>query len=87
MSNVSFIGDDVGKIKRTAYLHIITGSYHNYIIWLYNFDKILIPEMNTGQLCGIIRDKFMIPAIGFNQIKGVPFTATEIRNKITEVLK
>ncbi|MEO8150735.1 MAG: 2-oxoacid:acceptor oxidoreductase subunit alpha [Bacteroidia bacterium] len=54
---------------------------------LYNFEKVLIPEMNTGQLCGIIRDKFMVPAIGFNQIKGVPFTATEIRNKIAELLK
>ena len=53
---------------------------------LYNFDKVLIPEMNTGQLCGVIRDKFMVPAIGFNKIKGVPFTATEIRNKIVEVL-
>jgi 2-oxoglutarate ferredoxin oxidoreductase subunit alpha len=51
------------------------------------FDKVVIPEMNTGQLLGIIRNEFMVPAIGLNKIKGNPFSATEILNKITEVLQ
>ncbi len=54
---------------------------------LYNFDTILIPEMNTGQLCSIIRDKFMVPAIGLNKIKGMPFSTTEIFAKIEELAK
>jgi len=52
---------------------------------LYNYEKILIPEMNTGQLIKIIRDKYLVPAIGLNKIQGLPFSAGEIRNKITEL--
>lgn len=54
---------------------------------LYNYDKVLIPEMNTGQLIKIIRDKYLIPAIGLNKIQGMPFSATEVKNKIIELLK
>lgn len=54
---------------------------------LYNFDKVLIPEMNSGQLSKIIRDKFMIPAIGLNKIQGMPFASGEILAKIEEVSK
>lgn len=52
---------------------------------LFNFDKVLIPEMNTGQLSKIIRDKFMIPAIPMNKIQGVPFASGEIFAKIEEL--
>jgi 2-oxoglutarate ferredoxin oxidoreductase subunit alpha len=54
---------------------------------LYGFDKVLIPEMNTGQLIKIIRDKYLIPAVGLNKIKGLPFTAGEVKEKIVEMLK
>lgn len=53
---------------------------------LKNFDTVLIPEINNGQLLKIIRDKFLIPAIGLNKIKGLPFTTNEIRDKILELL-
>jgi len=49
---------------------------------LYNFDQVLIPEMNAGQLVKVIRDKFMIPAIPLNKIMGMPFTSGEIMEKI-----
>lgn len=49
---------------------------------LYSFDKIVIPEMNTGQLLSLIRAKYLVPAEGLNKIKGVPFTTTEILEKI-----
>ena len=54
---------------------------------LYNFEHILIPEMNSGQLIRIIRDKFLIPAKGLNKVQGMPFAAEEIYNKIEEILK
>lgn len=54
---------------------------------LYNFDKVLIPEMNSGQLIKIIRDKFLIPAIGLNKVQGLPFAAGEVKNKIIDLLK
>ena len=43
--------------------------------------------MNTGQLIKMIRDKYLVPAVGFNKIQGMPFTAEEILKKIEETLK
>lgn len=51
------------------------------------FDKVLIPEINNGQLIKIIRDKFLVDAKGLNKIKGMPFTSIEIKEKIVEMLK
>ena len=50
-----------------------------------HFDKVLIPEMNNGQLIRIIRDRFLIHATPFSKTKGIPFTAAEIKNKIAEI--
>jgi 2-oxoglutarate ferredoxin oxidoreductase subunit alpha len=47
-----------------------------------NFDRVLIPEINNGQLIKIIRDRFMVDAIGLNKIKGMPFSSEEIKTKI-----
>lgn len=52
---------------------------------LHGFDKVLIPEMNTGQLLQLIRAKYLIPAIGFNKIQGLPFDTDEIKNKVLEI--
>lgn len=54
---------------------------------LKNFEKVLIPEMNNGQFSKIIRDKFLVDVTGFNKIKGVPFSAGEIKKKIEELNK
>ncbi len=54
---------------------------------LSGFDQVLIPEMNTGQLRKLIREKFLLDAIGLNKIKGRPFTVTEIAQKIDRLLK
>ncbi len=54
---------------------------------LFNYEKVLIPEINNGQLIKVIRDKFLVPAIGFNRIKGVPITKTELKEKALEVLQ
>ena len=54
---------------------------------LKSFDKVLIPELNNGQLIKIIRDKYFIDAKGLNKIQGMPFTSEELKNKIIELLK
>ncbi len=53
---------------------------------LYNFEQVLIPEMNMGQLVKVIRDKYMVPAIALNKIQGMPFSAGEIFDKIESLL-
>jgi len=50
------------------------------------FDKVLIPELNNGQLVKIIRDKFLVDAKGFNKIMGIPFTKTELVDEIKKML-
>jgi 2-oxoglutarate ferredoxin oxidoreductase subunit alpha len=54
---------------------------------LYGYEKVLIPEMNMGQLLQLIRAEYLIPATGFSKMQGLPFTTTEIKQRITELLK
>lgn len=42
------------------------------------FDKVVIPEINNGQLVKVIRDKFLLPAIPFNKIQGTPIAHEEL---------
>jgi len=49
---------------------------------LANYEHVLIPEINNGQLIRVIRDKYFVPAIGLNKIQGLPFTSAEIQEKI-----
>ncbi len=53
---------------------------------LKSFKKVLIPEMNKGQMATLIRSTFLIDAIQFNKVKGQPFKVAEIANKIIDVL-
>jgi 2-oxoglutarate ferredoxin oxidoreductase subunit alpha len=54
---------------------------------LNQFEIILIPEMNSGQLLQLIRAKYLIPAVGFSKVQGLPFTTIELEEKISEILK
>jgi len=52
---------------------------------MHKFDKILIPEINNGQLIKLIRDKYLIDAIGFHKIKGTPITKNELKEEILKI--
>lgn len=54
---------------------------------LENYEHVLVPEINNGQLIKILNEKYAIRAIGLNKIKGLPFTKNEIKNKIVEIFK
>ncbi|HUZ60469.1 MAG TPA: 2-oxoacid:acceptor oxidoreductase subunit alpha [Hanamia sp.] len=51
-----------------------------------NFEKVLIPELNNGQLIKIIRDQYLVDAKGYNKIKGIPFTKQELVEEIKKML-
>ena len=53
---------------------------------LQRYKKILVPEMNMGQLVTILRAKYLVDAEGLNKIQGHPFKQAEIEAKIEEVL-
>jgi 2-oxoglutarate ferredoxin oxidoreductase subunit alpha len=53
---------------------------------LRRFDKILVPELNQGQLVRLLRSEFMVPAIGMNKVRGQPFLVEEICARIDDLL-
>ena len=50
------------------------------------YEKVLVPELNTGQLRLLIRNEFLIDAIGMNKVKGKPFAVSELVAAIEEQL-
>lgn len=52
---------------------------------LKNFKKVLIPELNSGQLRKLIRAEFLIDAVGFNKVQGKPFLIAELVEKIIQI--
>ncbi|RMF44134.1 MAG: 2-oxoglutarate ferredoxin oxidoreductase subunit alpha, partial [Planctomycetota bacterium] len=52
---------------------------------LHRYDKVLVPELNSGQLRLLLRGKFLVDAIGLNKIQGRPFAVSELRAKIEEL--
>jgi 2-oxoglutarate ferredoxin oxidoreductase subunit alpha len=54
---------------------------------LNRFKKVLIPELNSGQLLQLIRGTYLIEAIGLNKVQGQPFHVFELASKIDEILK
>ena len=53
---------------------------------LKRYKKVLVPEMNMGQLLMVLRAKYLIDARGLNKIQGKPFKQEEIENKIKEMI-
>jgi 2-oxoglutarate ferredoxin oxidoreductase subunit alpha len=50
------------------------------------YKKILVPELNMGQLLWLLRAKYLVDAVGLNKIQGRPFKQAELEQKIEEVL-
>ncbi len=50
------------------------------------FDKVLIPELNLGQLSKLLRAEYLVDAISYNKVQGKPFMVSEIISKIEELL-
>ena len=53
---------------------------------LKNFETILIPEINNGQLIKIIRDQYFVDAKRYNKIMGIPITKHELVETIEQYL-
>src|ERR1700754_731910 len=54
---------------------------------LKRYDRVVIPEMNLGQLAHVIRARYLIDAIPYNQVSGLPFTAAKLESMLEEVVK
>jgi len=51
------------------------------------YEKVLIPEMNMGQLLQLVRSQFLVDAHGYNRIRGVPLRAAEIKDAIEALVE
>ena len=52
-----------------------------------NFEHVLIPELNNGQLIKIIRDQYLVDAKGYHKIMGIPFTKHELVDEVKTLLQ
>jgi len=50
------------------------------------YDRVLVPEMNLGQLRTLVRAEFLVDAIGYNQVRGLPFKAAELAGVLEDVI-
>jgi 2-oxoglutarate ferredoxin oxidoreductase subunit alpha len=76
-----------GKSVAHAHLRYLNPFPSNLGEILGRYKKILIPELNMGQLQMLIRSRYLVDAIGYNKIKGKPFTVSELYDKILEHTK
>ena len=53
---------------------------------LRSYDKVLVPEINLGQLALLLRGKFLVDVVSYNRVNGLPFRAAELAEAIEEVL-
>ena len=53
---------------------------------LLSYDRVLIPEMNLGQLLQLIRARYLVDAVGYNRVTGKPFKSGEIRDAVEALL-
>jgi len=76
---------DGGKVAQ-AHLRHLNPFPANLGDVLRRYDRVLIPEMNLGQLRMLVRSQFLVDAIGFNRVRGLPFKAAELADAITGLL-
>lgn len=75
-----------GKSVSHCHLRWLNPFPSNLADILKSYKKVLIPELNMGQLRYLIRSEFLIDAVGYNKVQGRPFTVTELVEKIEEMV-
>jgi 2-oxoglutarate/2-oxoacid ferredoxin oxidoreductase subunit alpha len=75
-----------GKAVATAHLRHVNPFPSNTGEVVRAYRKVLIPEMNMGQLATLIRARFLVDAQSYTKIQGLPFFAEELEREISRVL-
>src|SRR6266404_5278600 len=75
-----------GKSVSSAHLRYLNPFPKNLGEVIAGFETVIVPEMNLGQLCTMIRAKYLVDAIAFSKVKGRPFQIREIVRKVEEYL-
>ncbi|PWT82170.1 MAG: 2-oxoglutarate ferredoxin oxidoreductase subunit alpha [Acidobacteria bacterium] len=75
-----------GKSVSAAHLRYLNPFPKNLGEVLAGFETVIVPEMNLGQLCTMIRARYLVDAVPFSKVKGRPFQIREIVRKVEEYL-
>ncbi len=75
-----------GQSVSAAHLRYLNPFPKNLGEVLKSFERVIIPELNMGQLAMLIRAQFLVDAVSYSQIKGKPFKVSSLVNKIKEYL-
>ncbi len=75
-----------GKAVAHAHIRYMNPLPRNLGELLKNYRRVLVPELNCGQLCMLLRSRYLVDAQGLNKIKGKPFLISEIRAAIDATL-
>jgi 2-oxoglutarate/2-oxoacid ferredoxin oxidoreductase subunit alpha len=87
------IGAAVRKVRKEghkvarAHLHYLNPFPRNTGEVLRRYEKVLIPEMNLGQLALLIRAEFLVDAIGYNEVRGRPFQSSDLADAIMALVE
>jgi 2-oxoglutarate/2-oxoacid ferredoxin oxidoreductase subunit alpha len=91
-STYGSIGAAVRRVRRTghavaqAHLRHLNPFPANLGDVLRRYDKVLVPEINLGQLALLLRGRFLVDVISYNRVRGLPFRAAELAEAIEEVI-
>jgi 2-oxoglutarate ferredoxin oxidoreductase subunit alpha len=76
-----------GHSVAQAHLRHLSPMPRNLGDVLRSYEKVVVPEMNLGQLAQVVRARYLVDAIPYNQVRGLPFTAAELETMLEEVVK
>jgi len=54
---------------------------------LRQYRRVLVPEINSGQLVRVLRAEYLVDAVGFNRVRGVPLATQELQDAISQILE
>jgi 2-oxoglutarate ferredoxin oxidoreductase subunit alpha len=77
---------DGGRAVAHAHLRWLNPFPRNLGDVLRSYDRVLVPEMNLGQLLQLIRARYLVDAVGYNRVTGKPFRASEIADAVEAAL-
>jgi 2-oxoglutarate ferredoxin oxidoreductase subunit alpha len=75
-----------GRKVATAHLHHLNPFPRNTGEVVRSYEKVLVPEINLGQLRMLLRAGYLVDAIGYNKVRGRPFRAAELEDAITALV-
>ncbi len=74
-----------GRVAQ-AHLHHLNPFPRNTGEVLRRYERVLVPEINLGQLLKLLRAEFLVDAVGYNRVRGLPFKSEELAGAIEAIL-